>query len=151
MSGVKKLLSSSGASQSQADQNIDSFFDVTSYTNQSRITTGNPYDVSLGGHLTITYPVGAHKRLETGVDLRGSSILESDQYFSSVRYDGTGYPREFDIGIDLANNHSMTWIRGLFNTTTDGQDTTTIDSNLRGGMFDSVRGGSKIWCLNYLS
>lgn len=150
MSGVKKLLSSSGSSQSQADQNIDSFFDVSSYTNQSRIS-GNPYDVSLGGHLMNTYSVGAHKRLETGVDLRGSSSLESDQYFSSVRYDGTGYPREFDIGIDLANNHSMTWIRGLFNTTTDGQDTTTIDSNLRGGMFDSVRGGSKIWCLNFNS
>ena len=137
MSGVKKLLSSSGASQSQAEQNVDSLFNVTSYTNYA---LDSAYNYSTGGHLINTYDVGQHKRLETGVDLRGSSTLETDQYWASTRYTGSGYPREFDIGIDLANNDSMTWIRGFLGTTGANE--------MRGGMFDSVRGASKFWQLN---
>ena len=140
MSGVKKLLSSASANQDQAEQNVDSLFNVTSYTNYALDTA---YNYSTGGHLINTYDVGQHKRLETGVDLRGSSILETDQYWASTRYTGSGYPREFDIGIDLANNDSMTWIRGFLGTTGANE--------MRGGMFDSVRGASKFWQLNNAS
>lgn len=137
MSGVKKLLSSASANQDQAENNVDNIFNVTSYTNDA--AEGN-YNYTTGGHLINTFAVGQHKRLETGVDLRGSSSLDTDQYWASTRYTGSGYPREFDLGIDLANNNSMTWIRGFLGTTGGNE--------MRGGMFDSVRGNSKFWQLN---
>ena len=93
MSGSKKLLSSSGIGSSGDTVDVDTQFNVNTYS----VVRGTSYP-----HVT-TQPTDI-MRIETGIDLRGTTTSDVDQYFSTDRWIGSGYARTIDNGLDLANN-----------------------------------------------